>query len=225
MFVAGAAFTVSGQHFTYGFAGLIKMGYSISPGLERSLNQLDPAGNQPVKNSLSLFGIEGYAKRQQMIFIVDGYVAAQNIRREGDNYTAPFIVNGNLKLGRIIKETKQYWIYPSLGAGPAATIITHYNREDGSTSIDENYVVLSPVANIGLNADFIIPKLSLTDKEKARLVLGIRIGYQSFFRNRQWRNSNWSRVNGIPSFNNNLYYINASVGEGAFVKKSRVAKS
>jgi hypothetical protein len=204
---------------TYGYAGFVKIGYSYTPGLPAVLNRFSPSDLSVSTNNLQIIGIESYVRLEQYVIALEGTVSADQTKRYEDGFAEPFMISGNVKLGKVIKERSNYWIYPSLGIGPSATIITIFKKHDGQTDIEENYFLLTPAIDLGFNADFIMPRLLLTDRSKGRVILGIRIGYQASFNHHTWRNDRLQLLNSIPAISNNIYYIHAAIGEGAFARR------
>ena len=210
--------SLNGQKI-YGYAGFVKAGYSYTPGLTTVLNRFAATDYSVSTNNLQIIGIESYVRLDHFIIDMEGTVSAHQTKRYENTFAAPFMMNANVNLGKVIKEKSNYWMYPSLGVGPSATIITILKKQDGQTEIEENYFLLTPAIDLGFNADFIIPRILSTDQSKGRIILGIRIGYQASFNNHTWRNDRLQVLKSMPSISNNVYYIHAAIGEGAFVRR------
>jgi hypothetical protein len=211
--------TVSAQRVRGG-AGFFKGGYSYAPGSGNTFNKIAPAGINGFTNNYALIGGEGYYKGKNIVLSLEGTVAAQKDRAAGNVHAENFVYAGHLRLGFIVSESKNCWIYPSIGSGTAAIALNTYTKASSSEKAQnlENKILVSPSFDIGLNADYILSRVP-DKKAYGALLMGLRTGYRFSFRNDNWRNGDWDKLNGLPAYANNGFYVTVAIGGGGFVKK------
>src|SRR4051794_15234151 len=107
-----------------GGAAFFKAGYLNAPRSSAILGKIDPEGARVFTNHYMLIGIEAYCRTGKFIISWESYSAQQSIYSlKTDNSIEPFTAVTQLKLGRIIKENKQHWFYPSVGIGTSALFL------------------------------------------------------------------------------------------------------
>jgi len=195
-----------------GLAGLFRVGYGYSPSLEKVSDDMPSAESNRFSNHYMLVGWEGIFRLDRAIIGIEG-TAAISTEHNGIKYSEPFMLSGHFRIGYIICGNSKGWLYPSVGTGPAWIVFTSHNQENTDR---EDYQLLSPSLDFGLNADFVYPRLSNERKNDDRFMVGIRSGYIYSFTKNHWRDGNWNRIPGMNSYRNNSFYITVVVGLSGF---------
>lgn len=200
-----------------GGAGFFKTGYLYAPGSSNILKNLSPAGRLGYSNSYFIMGVEAYYRKGNNILGADLYSGEQaDYYFATNSYSNPYLGSTHIKFGRIIRETKQHWVYPSVGFGANGIVLATYNRENDKSTNVTSQTLVSPSADIGINEDIILNKMDSDEKTIGGLILGIRIGYSTCVNSTKWNNVD---LNKKRSYSNNYFYLSISIGSGGFVSK------
>lgn len=203
-----------------GGAGFFKTGYLYAPGTTDIFREISPSKSIDYSNSYLLLGVEAYYRTQKTIVGCDLYSAIQGNYSLGEHsYAAPFIGASNVKIGRIVRENRQHWLYPSLGLGISGISLSTYDKINGKSTNTVNQILLTPAIDVGINEDFFITKMKANERKYGGMMLGLRAGYRTSFSSTNWRNDNWERLNNMPSYSNNCFYMTVSIGAGGFARK------
>jgi hypothetical protein len=204
-----------------GGAGFFKTGYLFAPGSSAVVNKIiSDASASITNNNYMIIGIEGYYRTGKSIISCDGYTAQQAIYSlENNSSKEPFISSAQIKLGRIVKENKQYWLYPTMGIGATAFTLYSFREVNKSTVNDMTVTLLTPSADIGINADILIEKVDGNKKRFGGSMLAIRAGYRTSARSNNWTYSHSNQLLNLPYYSNNCFYLSVSIGAGGFVRK------
>lgn len=203
--------------FVQGIAAFVKSGYYTLASAS-SLNKIAPAAYSNQSKNFFTVGAEGYYRWNKMLFGIDGNIAVQNgesAYTEGIKFSSGL---ASARFGYIISEEKDYWVYPSIAAGMAIIDMNIYDKKNDATQNLLTYINRNPSIDVGLNTDFILKKHSGTEEGFSSILAGIRAGYKFSIKNRTWRDFYGNRIDGMPTYNQNGFYITATIGCGAFIK-------
>jgi len=203
-----------------GGAGFFKTGYLYAPGAANILKKIAPESSLRFTNNYLIMGVEGYYRNGKNIIGLEAYSGEQANYSFGTNsYSDPYIGSTHIKIGRIIKENKQRWWYPSVGVGATAIVLATYHRENGKSTNSISQTLFNPSLDIGINEDIILTKMDPEEKTYGGLILGIRAGYSTSFSSTKWKNDDLNNSYNKPSYSNNYFYLSVSIGSGGFVSK------
>jgi hypothetical protein len=113
-------------------------------------------------------------------------------------------------------EKNRFWLYPTVGFGAAMTSLTSYQNMEGGTTNGMTQKLISPSADLGINIDFIRLKTNSTQHFYVDEIIGIRAGYRMSVKSNNWKSNNSERTYPTPSYSNNAFYLNFSIGVGGF---------
>ncbi|WP_018617481.1 hypothetical protein [Segetibacter koreensis] len=203
-----------------GGAAFFKTGYLYAPRSSNIFKKIALGGTPHFNNNYLIMGVEAYYRTGNLILGWDGYSGEQpDYSFATNSYAEPFIGSTHIRLGRIVKENKQYWVYPSIGMGATGIVLATYNKVNGKSLNTINQILLSPTLDIGINEDIIVTKVNPNEKRYGGLILGIRAGYRTSYSSNNWRNDDWVRLYNKPFYSNNCFYLSVSIGAGGFVSK------
>jgi hypothetical protein len=80
-------------------------------------------------------------------------------------------------------------------------------------------MLITPSLDISINEDFLIGKVDPHEKRYGGIILGLRAGYRTSFSSNAWMDGNWNKLDNMPSYTNNSFYLSISVGSGGFAGK------
>lgn len=191
---AGSA---SGQRVR-GVEALFRAGYGYSPTLDRLKKDLIPAERNGFSDTYFLVGWEASFRLERAMIGIEG-TAAIATENKGIMYSEPFMISAHYRAGYILSGNARRWIYPSIGTGPAFVMFSSY--PEGNHIEKKNYNLLSPSLDLGLNADYVFPRLAGEGRNYDRLVVGFRAGYIYSFTKNHWRDDDWNRIEGMNVLN------------------------
>lgn len=203
-----------------GIAGFIQSGYLNTPNT-KIFNQAYPDNTAGFANNYFLIGAEAFYREKNNVFMGDWQFGLQKIysfnnERAGAVYEA---ILG--KYGWIVKEKDNFWLYPSVGAGASVISLTSYTVNDGVRENTRTQTLISPAFDIGMNADFLLSKLKWKDNFYIGWIIGIKAGYRVSIKSNNWSNTDaeFYKLNEMPSYANNAFYVTLSFGGGSFDKR------
>jgi hypothetical protein len=217
LLVAMSISTVTAQ--IKGGAVFFKTGYLNARGSSTILGKINPEGATDFTNHYTLTGIEAYYRSGKFIITWEGYSAQQTYYSLGANYCIePFIGITQFKLGRVIKENKQSWLYPSVGIGTSAFFLYPYGQVNEKGSNLQKLTLVTPSIDVGINEDIFLTRINPAEKKYGGMLLALRAGYRFSFASNAWRDNNWNKVYNMPSYFNNGFYLTVGIGGGSFTK-------
>jgi len=198
-----------------GVAVFSKIGYTSLTRSTAILNKVSPGSG--FSNDFILFGTEGYFRTNKLILGLDGTIGLQN--RKLSSRASIEASAGALyaRGGYIIAEKKHYWVYPSIGAGIAGIDIDMKDYTTDEVARLKNKLISSPSLDLGINADFIVNKL-FDQGDYGALLFGLRAGYRMSIK-KSWADNDGNKLANMPSYGYNGFYIMATIGGGAFIRK------
>lgn len=218
LFIVAMSVTIANAQ--KGGAAFFKTGYLYAPGSSKVFQEIDPHRTGSFTNNYLIIGIEAYYRTGKTIVSWDGYSAQQADYSVGaTTYAEPFISATYVRFGRIVKENKHSWLYPSVGLGIAATILETHDNVNKNSSNTINQTLLTPSLDIGINKDILIGHVSRGVKRYGGLILGLKAGYRTSVRSSRWRDDDWHVLYNMPSYSNNCFYFSVSIGAGSFKRK------
>ncbi len=220
-FVLVAAISITNaQQRVRGGSAFVKLGYTGAPRSATTFTKIAPAGISGFTNNYVAIGAEGYFRIGKAILGLEGNVGAQGVYSSGDDYAEPFVGAAHLRFGWVMTGDERYWVYPTLGLGTAAMVLTTYNKVDPDNESENvsNMILLSPSLDLGINADFVVNKVNKERRMYGGFILGIRAGYRISYSSDDWKNDEWEDLD-LPTYQNNAFYVTVSIGGGWFVKK------
>jgi hypothetical protein len=81
--------------------------------------------------------------------------------------------------------------------------------------------LVSPTFDAGMNIDFLLSKLRWNENYYLGWIAGFKAGYRFSIKSNNWKNddNNFYKINQMPSYTNNAFYLTLSFGGGSFDKK------
>jgi len=201
-----------------GGAGFIKIGSTYLPGSASIFNEIAPPGISGFGNNFVAFGAEGYYRANKIILALDGNIAIQGVKLTESKAAEAFSGGGYARFGRIIKENRDFWVYPSIGVGTAAIALNTYDQVNAESSNEKINYLFNTSFDFGFNADFILLRAP-GEKYYSALILGLRTGYRVSYKNDNWHGGDDYKISNTPSYGYHGYYIMATFGIGSFTKK------
>ncbi len=203
-----------------GFAGFAKIGYSGAPGSASTFSKVITTGPDGLTNDYFAFGGDAYYRTGKIIIGLEGLCAAQDDYASGRYHTEPFIGAGHARFGYIVNSHDRYWIYPSVGLGSSFSGLTTYNKDvAGETENKRHSILVSPSFDLGINADFMINTVDSDRTNYGAFILGLRAGYRASFRHNNWIDGDGDKLDDMPSYGNNAFYVTLAIGGGWFKKR------
>lgn len=200
-----------------GGAGFLKLGYANMSKAGSTLDKIAPEGIKGFTNDFVTIGAEGYYRHNCFIFALDCNMGAQKAIKPVNSGAEAFYGAGLLKIGMVVSQEDNYWIYPSIGAGSSFLVMTTYDKVGSKTENISNKALFNPTFDFGLNADFLLNKTPESGKFGS-WILGVRTGYRASFENSNWRDTDGNKINGLPAYANNGFYVSLTIGGGGFVR-------
>jgi hypothetical protein len=210
-----------------GVAAFMKTGYMNAPNAAKIFNQVYPSGVSGFTGNYFLLGAEGYYRKNSSVFMGVWEFGLQKAYSLNDA-NADAVYEAVLgKYGRIITEGKNYWLYPSAGAGASVSSLTSYGKVNSRKENMRTQTLVSPTFDVGMNADFLLSKVRWNDKYYLGWIMGIKAGYRVSLKSDKWKDDynnsykddNFYKINEMPAYTNNAFYVTLSVGGGSFDKK------
>lgn len=202
-----------------GGAAFFKTGYSYAPGASKVFSKIGSEGTPNFTNNYLIIGLELYYRTNRYIITWEGYSQEQPAYSIGDHSAIPFLGATHFKFGRVIKETKRSWLYPSIGVGASVIDLADYNRLKNQPDNSINQMLITPSFDAGINKDFLVGKADHNEKRFGGSIVGLRAGYRTSFRGNGWVDGDWRKLNNMPSYSNNSFYFSVTIGAGGFVRK------
>jgi hypothetical protein len=202
---------------TKGWAGFFKIGYANIAKTGTTLDEIAPEGISGFTNNFVTLGAEGYYRHNCFFFGLDGNLGFQNAHKPANVGAEGFYGSGFFKVGMNLFEEDNYWIYPSIGTGTSFLMMTTYDKVGDKTGNFRNKTLFNPSFDFGLNADFLLNKTPESGKFDS-WILGVRTGYRASFENSNWRDTDGNKINGLPTYANNGFYVSLTIGGGGFVR-------
>jgi hypothetical protein len=203
-----------------GFAGAVKIGYAAAPGSASTFNKIAPHDVEGFTNNYIAFGGEAYFRTGDFIIGLEGLWGAQNDYSRSSYHSEPFIGAGHARFGYIVNRTNdRYWIYPSIGTGSSFSVLSSYDKKsDGKAENYSHRILMSPSFDFGMNADFLINNVASDRTKYGAFILGLKAGYRASIKKDNWFDGNGDRLDNLPSYGNNAFYVTLSIGGGWFKK-------
>lgn len=204
---------------TEGIAGFIQSGY-LNTHSSKFFKQVYTGNAFSFADNYFLIGAEGFYRKNQNIILAEWQLGLQKTYSFNDEHAGIVYEAVLAKYGRIIKEKKNFWFYPSAGAGTSVTSLTSHvgNKENWKSE-----TLRSPAFDIGLNTTFLMSKLKWDEGYYLGWVMEIRTGYRFSIKSNEWKennnNNDFYKINRMPSYSNSQFYITASIGGGSFDRK------
>lgn len=196
-----------------GVAAFFRAGYMHSNISEQKL----AAVCSPVKSFRKHYygiGGEAYWKKNRIFMGFDGMVATQGASSEGEFYAEPFTVNSTLKFGYAAYEISDLFLYPTVGAGAGLFGITTYVQHDHTKKDINTMYVISPSAEIGINADKFVYTFP-NGKATGAFLFGIRAGYRFSIPSNDWKKVPAAEIPAVK-VSSAGYFLAISLGAGNF---------
>ena len=203
-----------------GVAGFIQLGYLVAPNT-KTFNQIYPSNVPGFANNYFLIGAEGFYRSGKHLIMGDWRIGFQKLYSLNEGKVGAFYQSIIGKYGQIIKEEKNIWFYPSIGAGASVASLTSFAKINGKEQNVNTQTLVSPSFDLGLNADFLLSKLRWKENYYLGWIMGVKAGYTFSAKRSKWKNNSndsYKLVN-APSYTNNAFYAALSFGIGSFDKK------
>ena len=204
---------------TKGIAFFLRGGYTYASDAKKILAEIAPYEITGFTNNFTLMGVEGYYRSDKWIIGVEGTLGTQG-KYSQDNYQAqPYIGGAHLRLGSIIYEGKQTWLYPSFGAGTSVTTLSVDEKTSDKSGRIISLNLFSPSFDLGINADVLTTKESKKQEKAGGLIIGFRAGYRFSPESDNWKDDRGNKITNLPSYRNNAVYITLIAAGGYFINK------
>lgn len=203
-----------------GIAGFIQSGYLNVPNA-KVFNQGYPGNTSGFANNYFLIGAEAFYRQKKNVFMGDWQFGLQKVYSFNNQHAGALYEAVMGKYGRLIAEKENVWIYPSAGMGVSVAALTSYDEIDGQKKNIKTKTLVSPTFDIGINADFLLSKLKWKENYYLGWISGIKAGYRVSVKSNKWHSDDntFYKINEMPSYTNNAFYIMLSFGGGSFDKK------
>lgn len=198
----------------YGGAGFFRLGYANLHRIGQTLDQFTTVSHVPIGNDFVYVGGEGYARLNKYVLGGGGYGMARHNSATATYRAEPFSGGGYLYIGRVVVDSRRFWLYPTIGAGMAMIGLTQ--REQQGQLIQESTVMLPSLnAQLGIGADWLMAAWG--DQQRyGGLLMGIRAGYQFGPASSGWRSTDEVLLSDRPRYAVSGFFVTLTVGVGAF---------
>ncbi len=209
-----------------GIAGFIQSGYMNAPNAAKAFSQAYPDNTVGFANNYWLVGATAYYRNNSSVFMGDLQFGLQKVYSFSDKHAGAVYEEVLGKYGRIIKEGKNFWVYPSAGVGASLISLTSYDKIAGERENMKTQTLVSPTFDMGMNADFLLSKLRWNKNYYIGWISGIKAGYRFSVKSKKWKKDEdefykdaFNKIYEMPSYTNNAFYVTLSFGMGSFDKK------
>lgn len=114
-----------------------------------------------------------------------GDIGIQGVKLTDTRAAEALSAAGYVRFGRIIKGTRNYWLYPSAGIGTVAIGLNTYDQVNAESSNEKINYLFNTSFDFGLNAVFVLFGAQV-EKKYSCLILGIRTGYRVSCASDRW---------------------------------------
>lgn len=195
-----------------GGAGFFRIGYANLHRFGQTVDLFTPASG--IGNDFVYVGGEGYARLNKYIFGGGGYGAARRSVSSPTYHAEPFSGGGYLYAGRIILDSRRFWVYPSVGVGIALVGLTQ-TQQHGQTVKESSAMLPNINAQFGIGADWLVAALG-EGEGYGGLMMGVRAGYQLSPSSSGWRSTGELSIPDRPRYATNGYFVTLTIGVGGF---------
>jgi len=209
-----------------GIAGFIQSGYMNAPNAAKAFSEIYPDNTAGFANNYWLIGATAYYRNNNNMFMGDLQFGLQKVYSFNDKHAGAVYEAVLGKYGRIIKEEKNFWIYPSAGVGASVIALTSYDKINGERENMRTQTLVSPTFDIGMNADFLLSKLEWNKNYYLGWISGVKAGYRVSVKSKRWKKDEdefykdaFNKIYEMPSYTNSAFYVTLSFGMGSFDKK------
>lgn len=197
-----------------GGAGFFRFGYARLHQVGQTLDRFTPASPARLGNDFVYVGGEGYARLNKMILGAGGYGMARRGYASATYHAEPFSGGGYLSVGRILVDSRRFWLYPMAGAGVAVVGLSQ-SQQQGQV-VRESSVMLSSInLQLGAGADWLVAAFTEGDSYGG-LLLGVRAGYQLSPLSSGWQTTGEVTSPDRPRYATNGYFVTLTIGMGGF---------
>jgi hypothetical protein len=197
-----------------------------APNAAKAFSQVYPDNATGFANNYLLAGATAYYRNNGNMFMGDLQFGLQKVYSFNDKHAGTVYEAILGKYGRIIREGKNYWFYPSIGAGASVIALTSYDNVNGRRENIKTQTLVSPTCDIGVNSDFLLSKLKWKENYYIGWISGIKAGYRFSVKSKRWKQEEdkfykdaFNKIYETPSYTNNAFYVTLSFGMGSFDKK------
>lgn len=162
-------------------------------------------------------GGEGYARLNKYILGGGGYGMARRSISSPTYRAEPFSGGDYLYAGRIIVNSRRFWVYPTVGVGFALVGLTQ-SQQQGQTMKESSVMLPNVNAQLGIGADWLVAAFG-EGEGYGSLLMGIRAGYQLSPSSSGWRSTGELSVPDRPRYATNGYFVTLTVGVGGFLHR------
>ena len=201
-----------------GGAVFIRGGYTYAPGAGKELTALQDQ-IEGFTDNFSLLGVEGVYRKKKWLTGFEASFGAQKERTKDINSLKPYTGAAHIRVGYVVCEGKEYWLYPSTGMGVSTHNLSVRETILNKTSKIDNIIQYAPSVDLGFNGDFLTTKESRDQKSAGGFMLGFRIGYRFSLGDATWKNEEGDKIETSSTYKNNAYYLSLIAGFGMFKDK------
>jgi len=204
-----------------GIAVLVKGGYLYQPGAGKALDQIPPppVNQGTFKNLFYWEGAEFYLRFSRMIVGMDAVMGQQSQVQVNDLFYEPRVTYGHLNLGYLIKDSKKFMFYPSIGFGVSRMSLIRNYKLNNEKTISLN----SSSFDFAMNADYVFSERPDANKKYSGAMLSLKVGYRFSPADYHWRDDK-NILNEFPNYSNQGVYVTIGFGYGYFVQKVKHIK-
>lgn len=206
-------FSPAFAQITVGGAGFFRTGYVNLQGAGATAGQFAPAGFPTMSDDFALAGGEAYYRHNRIIGGLGVMAMQSRTTRSGDVSVERMASTGTIKLGWIIQEGKNWYVYPAIGPGLSTLSLTRH-QPDQTITIRH---LFSYATDVSLNADLKLNNWNSDPEDFGGLMLGLRVGYLVSPSSAQWSsNTDLGPVASLPTYATKGFYVAVSLGGGHF---------
>lgn len=199
---------------TRGYATYIRIGYMALPDAENVTGRIV---NNITGFNQSFFGIGGEMEYKVNKNIIDAelMVMSSGPTSLDSHYEESFTGAIMFKTGYLIAESKNVFIYPSVGAGISSFLMNTYIKTGNEKERLHTIYLIQPAFDLGLNGDIIIDRFK-NGLPTGALPVGLRAGYRF-----APSSDNWKRIDGAAGMQKNKFstrgwYVSIALGIGYY---------
>lgn len=204
-----------------GLSGTFNFGLVSAPNATGLLNATAPRGLNNFQELFWGFGGDVYYRSGRRITGLDGFIATQYWHNMGAINANAYTGGLHAKLGWIVIEGDQYWIYPTLGIGMDLLSLRINNQAYADPIGDINYNLYTPTLDLALNTDYMVAKRLNEDKAWGSRTLGLRAGYSISPENARWKTADRENSAKYLPYAHRLLYLKVTVGMGGFIEQEK----
>ena len=95
--------------------------------------------------------------------------------------------------------------------------LSTYDKKNDLADNLKSHLIDNYSVDLGINADFIFKKIP-NPQGVVLMISGLRAGYRLSVKNKVWRDFDGNKLDNMPSYAQNGFYVSLAIGYGIFIK-------